>query len=102
MNAIEINKREAKVVLLQNQVDDYKEEEKEEDDMDLEGLKKHIEKHKKQVEILSESTKQNLVKRQSLREQWVEGYNQLMTIKSSIQDRFHSNDAKEYLLLVVK
>mmetsp|Transcript_34843 Transcript_34843/g.34512 ORF Transcript_34843/g.34512 Transcript_34843/m.34512 type:complete len:100 (-) Transcript_34843:120-419(-) len=99
MNAIEISKREAKILLLQNQVE---ENENNEDDIDIEELKKHIEEHQEQIEILSESTKQNLIKRQSLKEQWVEGYNTIMKIRSSIHERIQSDDAKEYLLLVIK
>ena len=39
MNAIEINKREAKILLLQNQIDENKENTEEAKDIDVEGLK---------------------------------------------------------------
>ena len=65
-------------------------------------LNKHIEQHKSQIEILSESTKQNLIKRQTMKEQLFENYNKITKIRSSIHDRIVSDDVKEHLLLVIK
>lgn len=63
MNAIEISKREAKITLLSNQVEEYQDKENSDEEVDLEEYNQHIEQHQAQIEILSESTKQNLIKR---------------------------------------
>jgi antitoxin component YwqK of YwqJK toxin-antitoxin module len=102
MNAIEISKREAKILLLQNQAEEDQDKENQLEEQDIETLNKHIEQHHEQIEILSESTKQNLIKRQSMKEQLFDNYNKITTIRSSIHDRIQSNDVKEYLLLIIK
>ena len=102
MNAIEISKREAKILLLKKQIDEHKGKENTQEDFDEESFNNHIEQHSNQIEILSESTKQNLLKRQSMKEQLFENYNKITNIRSSIHERIESNDVKEYLLLVIK
>lgn len=56
MNAIEIRKREAKIILLEKQIEEYIEGEKAEEPSEIAHVKKHIEQHKEQIEILNEST----------------------------------------------
>jgi hypothetical protein len=102
MNAIEISKREAKVLLLQNQTESDQDKENQLEKQDIEALEKHIKQHHDQIEILSESTKQNLIKRQSMKEQLFDNYNKITKIRSSIHERIQSTDVKEYLLLVIK
>lgn len=102
MNAIEISKREAKILLLRKQLEDFRGKENGQNENNEEALNKHIEQHNNQIEILGESTKQNLIKRQSMKEQLFENYNKITTIRSSIHDRIESNDLKEHLLLVIK
>lgn len=74
MNAIEISKREAKILLLQKQIEELQDKENSEEELNEEGLSKHIDQHNTQIEILSESTKQNLLKRQSMKEQLFDNY----------------------------
>jgi hypothetical protein len=102
MNAIEISKREAKVLLLQNQTESDQDKENQLEEQDIEALEKHIKQHHDQIEILSESTKQNLIKRQSMKEQLFDNYNKITKIRSSINTRIQSTDVKEYLLLLIK
>jgi hypothetical protein len=55
------------------------------------------------VEILNESTKQNLLKRQSMKQNLYEYYQQIRKIKESIStDRIKLQDNKDYLELVIK
>lgn len=63
MNAIEISKREAKIMLLSSQIEEYEDKENSTEEVDLEEYNQHIEQHQAEIEILSESTKQNLIKR---------------------------------------
>lgn len=102
MNAIEISKREAKVLLLNKNLEESQEKENYEAGVDIEGIKKHIEQHNSQIEILTEATKQNLIKRQSMKEQLFDNYNKISKIRTSIHSRIESDDVKEYLLLVIK
>lgn len=102
MNAIEISKREAKILLLRNQIEEYQDKENNEQEVDISAYEQHIQQHSTQIEILSESTKQNLIKRQSMKEQLFENYNKITQIRSSIHERIESDDVKEYLLLVIK
>lgn len=55
------------------------------------------------MEILNESTKQNLLKRQSMKQNLYEYYQQIRKIKESIStDRIKLQDNKDYLELVIK
>lgn len=55
------------------------------------------------MEILNESTKQNLIKRQSMKKELYEYYQQIRNIKESIgTDRIKLQDNKDYLELVIK
>lgn len=66
-------------------------------------LNKQIHQHRVQVEILNESTKQNLLKRQSMKQNLYEYYQQIRKIKESIStDRIKLQDNKDYLELVIK
>jgi hypothetical protein len=102
MNAIEISKREAKILLLQKQIEELQDKENTQEELNEEGLNKHIDQHNSQIEILSESTKQNLLKRQSMKEQLFDNYKKIEKIRECIHERIESDDVKEYLLLVIK
>lgn len=102
MNAIEISKREAKAMLLNKQIEECQDKENRSEDFDEDAFKTHIEQHRSQIEILTEATKQNLIKRQTMKEQLFENYNKITKIRSSIHSRIESDDVKEYLLLVIK
>ena len=60
--------------------------------------------HKQQIEILNESTKQNLIKRQSMKKDLYGYYTQIRNIRDSISnsDRIKLQDNRDYLELVVK
>lgn len=102
LNAIEISKREAKILLLRTQMEEFQDKENNTEELDYEALNKHIGQHTDQINILSESTRQNLIKRQSMKEQLFENYNKITKIRSSIHSRVESNEVKEYLLLLIK
>lgn len=102
LNAIEISKREAKILLLRTQIEEFQDKENNTEEFDEEALNKHIEQHTNQINILSESTRQNLIKRQTMKEQLFENYNKITKIRSSIHNRVESNEVKEYLLLLIK
>lgn len=75
LNALEIRKREAKFLILSKQLEEmeeaYKNGKENMNDANQEGhvpnevafLQKHLIQHQQQIEILSESTKANLLKR---------------------------------------
>ncbi|CDW74177.1 kinesin heavy chain [Stylonychia lemnae] len=65
-------------------------------------LNRHIQQHQQQIEILSESTKQNLIKRQQMKQELYENYQQIKSIRLSIDQRIENNDIKDYLELVIK
>ena len=76
MNAMEIRKREAKVFLMTKQIEDNEEDIQaaKENTINIAQLKeemnqltKSIEQQKEQILILNESTKENLVKRHSMK-----------------------------------
>lgn len=114
MNALEIRKREAKVFILQRQAEDITEEQKsgkeniqedtqpDQDTTELASINKHIHSQQEQIEILNESTKQNLLKRQSMKQELYENYQQIKTIRSSIDQRIINQDVRDYLELVIK
>ena len=60
--------------------------------------------HKQQIEILNESTKQNLLKRQSMKQDLYKFYTQIRNIRDSISNsnRIKLEDNKDFLELVVK
>ena len=60
--------------------------------------------HKQQIEILNESTKQNLLKRQSMKQDLYKFYTQIRNIRDSISNsnRIKLQDNKDFLELVVK
>lgn len=80
MNAIEISKREAKILLLNKQIEEWQDKENHTEDYDEESLRSHIEQHSSQIEILTDSTRQNLIKRQSMKEQLFDNYNKITKI----------------------
>lgn len=115
MNALEIRKREAKVFILQRQAEDITEEQKSakeniQEDTQADGteqselavINKHIHSQQEQIEILNESTKQNLLKRQSMKQELYENYQQIKTIRASIDQRIINADIRDYLELVIK
>ena len=66
-------------------------------------LSKQIVAHRQQIEILNESTKQNLLKRQSMKQNLYEYYQQIRKIKESINTpRVKLQDNKDFLELIVK
>lgn len=102
MNAIEISKREAKVLILKKQLEENQDKENFTEEAKEDPLKNHIEQHNTQIEILTEATKANLEKRQTMRIQQLENYNRITKIRSGIHNRIESDDVKEYLLLLIK
>ncbi len=92
LNALEIKKREAKVFLLEKQIEDIEETRhgsKENVQANADGtqgndvsfIRRHIGQHQEQIQILSESTKQNLLKRHSMKNQLYEDYQQIKQIR---------------------
>ena len=66
-------------------------------------LLKQVQQHRTQIEILNESTKQNLLKRHDMRQQLYEYYSEIRQIRDSIQtDRIMMADNKDFLALVIK
>lgn len=67
-------------------------------------LQKQVVLHKQQIEILNESTKQNLLKRQSMKQDLYKYYQSIRTIRDSISgsDRIKMQDNKDFLELIVK
>lgn len=117
LNAMEIRKREAKVFLTTKQIEDIEEtiEEMEKNGEtegeygSIESLRKEIgpmevarDKQKEQILILNESTKQNLVKRQTMKENLYENYQDIRKIKDSIEKRIQNEDIRDFLELVIK
>ena len=49
-------------------------------------MQKQVVLHKQQIEILNESTKQNLLKRQSMKQDLYKYYTQIRTIRDSISN----------------
>ena len=106
MNALEIRKREAKVFILQRQLEDYIQqgapEDSPEEAAEIAQINKHIQQQQEQIEILNESTKQNLIKRQSMKQELYENYQQIKTIRASIDSRIINQDIRDFLELVIK
>lgn len=65
-------------------------------------INKHIQQQQEQIEILNESTKQNLIKRQSMKQELYENYQQIKTIRASIDSRIINQDIRDFLELVIK
>ena len=120
LNAMEIRKREAKCFLITKQleeldefirqVDDKENEQAAEDEeidtdavtterTELEG---QMSVQKEQILILNESTKQNLMKRQSMKEQMYENYQSIRQIRENIGQKIENDDVRDYLELVIK
>jgi len=57
---------------------------------------------KEQIEISNESTKSNLQKRDSMKENLYKNYQQIRNIRDSIKQRIKNEDVREYLELVIK
>lgn len=117
LNAMEIRKREAKVFLTTKQIEDIEETieemkkngETEGEYGSIESLEKEMEpmienreKQKEQILILNESTKQNLVKRQTMKDNLYENYQDIRKIKDSIEQRITNEDIRDFLELVIK
>lgn len=81
---MEIRKREAKVIFLMKQAEEIEEvlqrkennfESQHEQIRDqYDSIQKQVTQHRNQIEILNESTKQNLLKRHDMRQQLYEYY----------------------------
>ena len=52
--------------------------------------------------ILNESTKQNLLKRHSMKQNLYQNYQQIRNIRDSIDARIENEDIRDYLELVIK
>lgn len=108
LNAIEIRKREAKMYLLDKQSNDYAERELQKDtgqsidDESRNNLNRHMDLHKEQIRILTESTNENLIKRQIMKNQLAENYDNIKIVRNSIASRIRHEEVKEYLELVIK
>ena len=75
----------------------------------IESLQKEIEqmsenknKQTEQILILNESTKQNLVKRQTMKDNLSENYQDIRKIKDPIEQRIQNEDIRDFLELVIK
>ena len=114
INAMEIRKREAKAFLMSKQIEDIeetlegagKENEYQVNIAQLEEeqqqLELQIKQQQEQILILNESTKQNLIKRHSMKETLYSNYQQIRNIRDSIESRISNHDVKDYLELVIK
>lgn len=111
---MEIRKREAKVFLIGKQIEDIEEtlegSSKENtgsinikslEDEQV-GLEKNIALQQEQILILNQSTKENLVKRHSMKQSLYQNYQQIRNIRDSIEARAENADTKDYLELVIK
>lgn len=94
-NTLEIRKREAKMIFIMKQVEEIEDvlmskenntdaEQRHQYQDQANTLSKQIVAHRQQIEILNESTKQNLLKRQSMKQNLYEYYQQIRKIKESI------------------
>ena len=94
-NTLEIRKREAKMIFIMKQVEEIEDvlmskenntdaEQRHQYQDQANMLSKQIVAHRQQIEILNESTKQNLLKRQSMKQNLYEYYQQIRKIKESI------------------
>ena len=114
---MEIRKREAKVFLTTKQIEDLEEtieemnnnNETEGEYGSIESLQNDIltmtenkKKQQEQILILNESTKQNLVKRQTMKDNLYENYQDIRKIKDSIEQRITNEDIRDFLELVIK
>ena len=114
---MEIRKREAKVFLTTKQIEDLEEtieemnnnNETEGEYGSIESLQNDIQtmtenkkKQQEQILILNESTKQNLVKRQTMKDNLYENYQDIRKIKDSIEQRITNEDIRDFLELVIK
>ena len=120
-NTLEIRKREAKMVFIIKQIEEIDEILNTNDSEDaitestasmpqLNQLReqknlmtKQVTQHRQQIDILNESTKANMEKRQSMKQNLYEHYQQIKNIRDSIStDRIKLQDNKDFLELVVK
>ena len=69
---------------------------------EIETMTSNKEKQKEQILILNESTKQNLVKRQTMKDNLYENYQDIRKIKDSIEQRITNEDIRDFLELVIK
>ena len=111
---MEIRKREAKAFLMSKQIEDIEEtlegagKENEYQvniaqlEEEMQQLELSIKQQQEQILILNESTKQNLVKRHSMKETLYSNYQQIRNIRDSIESRISNHDVKDYLELVIK
>jgi hypothetical protein len=61
-----------------------------------------VAQHEEQVEILNESTRQNLLKRHDMRQQLYEYYSQIRQLRDRIQSELQLQESRDLLQLVVK
>lgn len=70
-----------------------------ESEEDIQYINNHIDQHQEQIKILNESTKQNLQKRQQMKMQLFEYYQQ---IRSMLSQPIENGEVRDYLKLVIK
>lgn len=66
------------------------------------SLNKSIQQQNEQILILNESTKQNLLKRQTMKQSLYQNYQGVRNIRDSIETRINNEDIRDYLELVIK
>ena len=109
-NTLEIRKREAKIIVLKQQIKENETETKTENKENVEVFKKNMKQlekqigqHRHNIGILEESTRVNLQKRNSMKQNLYEYYQQISKIRDSIgTDRIQMQDNKDFLELMVK
>ena len=75
-NALEIRKKEAKNFLLERQISEYEEHKENQNKFqnEIAFINKHMNDLNDQIQVLQESTKQNLIKRKSMKDELFESY----------------------------
>lgn len=97
MNAIEIRKCNAKIILFEKQIAEEKTSDGE--PSTTSEIVDQLEQHK---EIINESTKQNLIKRQQMKKRFLENYQKIKHIRKTIPNEIENPDVRDYLELLIK
>lgn len=99
MNAIEIKKCDAKIILYEKQ---QNEENTSDGTNEHSGVQDTIDQLEHNKQILNESTKQNLITRQEMKKKFFENYQRIKEIRASISEKIENQDIWDYLELFIK
>jgi hypothetical protein len=115
MNSIEIKKREAKISIFINSLAEKQGKASEAelsssinldvietDDAESKAAKEQIKRQKEKIMILKENTKKNIEKRQLMKKELLESYEQIRKIRLEIPNKIKHQDIRDYLELVIK